>query len=271
VIQGLSANLNTLYGEVEEVDRCAAAAGDGFRCVEMWTAPTDAAERVTHELERLNLSLASVNTHPGSESSDFGLAGDPARTDLWRVDFLRTLEFARHAHARAINVLVGGRRPGATRLEQKQCLLENLTWALTLLRSDDPALLLEPLNAVDRGSPLLRDVADAMSVISKTGSPPNLLLLFDVYHLFQEEIDPITTVRRVAGRIGHVQLADYPGRAEPGTGRIPIADFLRELAQVGYSSWLGLEYFPTDGEKSPFSWLSVYPEIDDRSSSSVVS
>ena len=271
MIQGLSANLNTLYGDVEEVDRCAAAAQDGFKYVEMWTAPSEAAERVAHELERLNLSLVSVNTHPGSEPSDFGLAGDPARTDAWRVDFLRTLDFARHARARAINVLVGGRRPGATRSEQQQCLIENLTWALTLLRSGDPALLLEPLNGVDRGSPLLRDAADALSVMSKIGNPTNLQLLFDVYHLFQEEIDPIATLRRVANRIGHVQLADYPGRAEPGTGKIPIAHFLEELAHADYSMFLGLEYFPTVADKSPFSWLSDYPDIDDRSSSAVVS
>jgi hydroxypyruvate isomerase len=126
-------------------------------------------------------------------------------------------------------------------------------------------LLLEPLNAADRRSPLLRNTADVLSVMAELGDPPQLRLLFDVYHLFQEEDDLIKTLHLAAGTIGHVQLADYPGRAEPGTGEIPLADFLAELEQIGYSGWVGLEYFPSGRDGSPFTWLRDYAAFDDRS------
>jgi hydroxypyruvate isomerase len=125
-------------------------------------------------------------------------------------------------------------------------------------------LLLEPLNAADRKSPLLHSVDRALGVIAELGNPSRLLLLFDAYHLFQEEDDVISALSRSAHRIGHVQVADYPGRAEPGSGEVPIARLLAELAQTSYSGWLGLEYFPSGREPSPFSWLLDYEGLDDR-------
>jgi hydroxypyruvate isomerase len=222
-------------------------------------------------IEKLNLSLASVNTHRGPEPDDFGLVSEPAYAESWRDEFLSTLNFARRAHAGAINVLVGGRRKSAARSSQRRCLLDNLEWALSQLFPGDPVLLLEPLNAADRRSPLLQNAADALSIISQLGSPQELLLLFDAYHLFQEEDDLFETLHIAADTIGHVQLADYPGRAEPGTGELPVARFLTELAQTNYSGWIGLEYFPSGRDESPFAWLRDYEGLDDRLSPGVAS
>jgi hydroxypyruvate isomerase len=266
VIKGFSAHLNSLYGHLDEADRCAAAAADGFRCVEMWAPPEpDAARRLGERIQQLGVSVASINTHQGPEPDDFGLVGEPSRVDWWREHFRSLLEFARAVNAEGINVLVGGRRQGVARKAQRRCLLDNLEWALGQLEAEDPVLLLEPLNAADRRSPLLQNAAGVLSVMSELGSPPRLRLLFDAYHLFQEEDDLIEALHLAAGTIGHVQIADYPGRAEPGTGEIPVAEFLTELDRTGYSGWVGLEYFPSGRDGSPFAWLRDYPAFHDRS------
>ena len=272
MIKGLSAHLNTLYTDHDDVDRCSAAAADGFRCVEMWAPPApDVAGAMVERIEQLGLSVASINTLEGNEPDDFGLAADPSRIDSWRNDFVALLEFARSVNAGAINVLVGRRRKDATRRAQQHCLLGNLDWALRQLESDGPVLLLEPLNAVDRRSPLIHNTAGALSVMAELDHPTQLRLLFDAYHLFQEENDLIEALQRAIRSIGHVQLADYPGRAEPGTGEIPVASFLAELERLGYSGWVGLEYFPSGHEGSPFAWLRDHAAFDDRSLPEVAS
>jgi hydroxypyruvate isomerase len=266
MIRGFSAHLNSLYADLDEAERCSAAAADGFRCVEMWAPPApDVAERMIERIEQLDLSVASINTHQGPEPDDFGLVGEPSCVDWWREHFVALLQFARSAKAEAINVLVGGRRQSAVRPAQRRCLLDNLDWALRQLDADGPVLLLEPLNAADRRSPLLQNAADVLSVISELGRPPRLRLLFDAYHLFQEEDDLIQALHLAAGAIGHVQLADYPGRAEPGTGEIPVGHFLSELDGTAYSGWIGLEYFPSGGNGSPFAWLRDYRTFENRS------
>lgn len=266
MIRGLSAHLNTLYGDLDEADRCAAAAAEGFRCIEMWAPPEpDEAGPMVERIEQLGLSVASINTHAGPEPDDFGVLAEPASIESWRNHFLGVLEFAQSVNAGAINVLVGGRRRSSTRQAQRRCLLDNLDWALRQLDANGPALLIEPLNSVDRRSPLLHNTADVLSVFSELGHPPHLRLLFDAYHLFQEEVDLIQALHLSAGTIGHVQLADYPGRAEPGTGEIPVANFLSELERTGYGGWVGLEYFPSGREGSPFAWLRDFAAFDDRS------
>lgn len=264
MIKGFSAHLNSLYGDLDEQDRCAAAVHDGFRCVEMWTPPgRESGGRLIERLEQFNLSVATVNTHQGPAPDDFGVVSDPSLSGWWREHFIGTVEFARAAHADAINILVGGRRPNATQPGQFRCLLENLAWALGRRDSGDPVLLLEPLNGADRRSPLLRNVDGVLSVIDQLGSPPGLRMLFDAYHMFQEESDLIEALHLAAKTIGHVQVADYPGRAEPGTGDVPIRRFVTELAATGYNGWIGLEYSPSQSG-SPFAWLLDYAEFDDR-------
>jgi hydroxypyruvate isomerase len=262
VIHGLSAHLNTLYADSPEVERCRRAADDGFRCVEMWAPPpAKVREQLAMTIRSLGLHVASVNTGQGSQPDDFGLASEPAAVGWWRADFLTTLSFARDVNARAINMLVGGRRPTATKAAQLNCLLANLEWAVSQLDRDDPLLLLEPLNSADRPSPMIHRLEDALAVVAQLGHPPALQLLVDAYHLYQEEETLIGALELAAPRIGHVQLADFPGRAEPGTGEIPFGLFLSELARTGYAGWLGLEYFPRSKGAARFDWIHDHSEL----------
>ena len=261
-MRGLSAHIDSLYAALPPEQRYAAAARDGFRCVETWAspAPADVAWALA-ELERYDLALASVNTHAGPGPDDFGLMSDPASTSWWREEFVRTLDFARRADAGAINVLVGGRRSTSTRAGQMRCVEANLEWALSLLTEDDPILLLEPLNGADRPSPVIRDVRGALSIIAALDTPAKLRLLFDAYHLFQEEEDLTAALHSAAGLVGHVQIADYPGRGEPGGGDIPFRTFLADLTRTGYAGWIGLEYFPTADGTPTFAWIADYADL----------
>jgi hydroxypyruvate isomerase len=264
MIRGVSANLNTIYSDVGELDRCRAAVRDGFRCVEMWAPPSaEACDVFIDRLREFNLALASVNTPEGPAANDFGVAGDPGRVAWWRDNFARTLDFARSAQAGAINVLAGGRLTNATWSAQSNCFVDNLSWALGRLNSVDPILLLEPLNGVDRRSPLLRTVDDVLRVLDQLGNPPGLRMLFDAYHLFQEEDDLLDALSRASGKIGHVQVADSPGRGEPGSGDLPVSRLLSALANSGFDGWIGLEYFPSS-RAAAFAWLSDRAELDDR-------
>jgi hydroxypyruvate isomerase len=256
-----SAHLDTLYTELVPADRYEAAARDGFRCVELWSPPSQDVPRVIDSLTRYGLRLASVNTHQGPHAEDFGQLGNPDAVGWWRADFLHTLDFARTTGAHAINVLAGGRLGNAPRSGQLRTAADNLDWALGHLADDDPVLLLEPLNSADRRSPLLRNVADALSIIEVLGTPGRLRVLFDAYHLFQEEDDLMNALREAAGLIGHIQIADYPGRNEPGSGEIPFEDLLVEIDRTGYTGWIGLEYFPS-GFDASIGWLDAYVPRD---------
>ncbi|MDQ1688108.1 MAG: hydroxypyruvate isomerase [Frankiaceae bacterium] len=258
VIHGLSGHLNTLYAAEPPVERLRAAACDGFMAVEIWEAPAppDAGPFLTALVE-LDLRLTSVNTSGGTDPLDFGLLGQPSEAARWRADFTATLEFARTAGARAINVLGGRRISGVPRSAQWECLLSNLQWALSCLTDPaDPLLLLEPLNGVDRASPLLRRPSDVLSALAELGHPPRLRMLFDAYHVHQETDGVLSALSAAGDALGHVQLADYPGRAEPGTGTIPVAALIEELAASEYDGWLGLEYFPRRDAASSLGWLN---------------
>lgn len=239
----LSASLPALYTGLPFAAACAAAASDGFRCVELWEAPAeDELPEALRALATYELSLTSVNSIAG-ESPAFGLAADPTTTSLWRADFVHTLEFARHAGAAAINVLVGARVVGQTRTTQLSCLRGNLEWALNHIDTNDPVLLLEPLNSADRDSPLLSRVDEAVAVLEQFAGN-RVRLLFDAYHLYQEE-DLLSAVDRALPHVGHVQVADFPGRGEPGSGELPWKSFLAHLVRSGYRGRIGCEFLPT--------------------------
>ncbi|MDP9181768.1 MAG: TIM barrel protein, partial [Actinomycetota bacterium] len=240
----LSASLPALYGGLPFAAACAAAATDGFRCVETWEAPPEPEwSNALRALATHDLSLTSVNTTAG-ESPAFGLAADQTAVSGWRADFVHTLEFTRRAGASAINVLAGARVVGQTRPVQLSCLRANLEWVLELMEPDDPALLLEPLNGADRDSPLLCRVDDAVAVLEQVSSD-QARLLFDAYHLYQEEEDLLGVFDRALPYVGHVQVADFPGRGEPGSGELPWKAFLAHVARSGYRGRVGCEFLPT--------------------------
>jgi hydroxypyruvate isomerase len=240
----VSAGTGALYPGMSPASACAAAASDGFTAVEFWAvAPSEVAAVSAH-----GLTVTSVNAGTGDGPDAFGLMGVPDASDEWRREVLAGFEMARRLRARAVNLLVGGRIASATRTEQLDCVRRNLDWCLNLLGEGDPVLLIEPLNGADRRSPLIRTVADVESVLDSVGRPAQAGLLFDAYHLHQEEADLHEAFERARPLVQHIQIADHPGRGEPGTGTLPVSAFLAQVVASGYDGWIGCELVPSSPE-----------------------
>ncbi|MCW2545475.1 MAG: putative hydroxypyruvate isomerase, partial [Frankiales bacterium] len=216
--------------------------------VEFWSVPATDVESVVAAAGAHRLTVTSVNAGTGAGPDAFGLMGIPGAEDQWRREVVAGLEVARRLSSRAVNLLVGGRVASATRTEQLDCLLRNLDWCLNLVGEGDPLLLIEPLNSADRRSPLIRTVADAESVLDSVGRPAQAGLLFDAYHLHQEEADLHEAFDRARPLVRHIQIADHPGRGAPGTGRLPVRSFLAQVVASGYDGWVGCELVPSTPE-----------------------
>jgi hydroxypyruvate isomerase len=244
-VLGFSANVSTLYRHLPFVERFAAATGDGFRSVEFWT--TDEPDAVAQEVQRLGLQVSVVNVDGGPEPDNAGRLSDRAAVGRWRRRFDETLQLARDLGCVAINV-PAGRDAAAT-------AVGNLEWALERIDGEDVVLLLEPLSKIDRPGYLLPTFEDANLLRRTLGSPAELKILFDAYHLHQSSGDVVALFERSSEAVGHVQLADYPGRGAPGSGEIDLVRLLEAVASSSYRGWVGLEYLAAEETSGGLSWI----------------
>ena len=247
----VSASIGALYAGMAPDRACAAAAADGFTAVEFWALAPEEVASAARGVRSLGLSVTTLNAGTGEGPDSFGLLGIPEARQEWRRDFCSGIQTARRLGARAVNLLVGGRVATATRSEQLDCVRSNLDWCLQQLGEGDPLLLIEPLNAADRRSPLIRTVADALCVLESVGRPRELGVLFDAYHLHQEEPDVHEAFDKAGPHVLHIQVADHPGRAEPGSGTLPVLPFLAQVVASGYDGWVGCEFVPSRSDAVP--------------------
>jgi hydroxypyruvate isomerase len=246
-LRGLSANISLMYSALPFLDRLEAAATDGFASVEFWLSPAPGA--TARELGNLGLGVSALNVNPGPGPGAAGLLSDPTQIEWWREEFLTTLDYASKVGCQTINALVGG-RDDVKRSKQVGAMLENLEWALKRT-PEDVVVVIEPLNRRDRPGYLLHTLRDAAAVRESLGDPPGLRILFDAYHLYEEHHDLASLFLAHIDAIGHVQIADVPGRGAPGTGSIEFAPFWSALADK-YDGWLGLEYY---ADSDGLGWL----------------
>lgn len=238
----VSANVSILYPHLPFQDRFEAAARDGFECVEFWE--TEDPNRTQRAIRAASLSVSCINVPTGWEPADCGRMGDPDSTGWWRDRFSETAWLARSVGCETINVLAGRRRPGSLS-RQRQTLVDNLAWACDASAGSGVRLVLEAVNALDRPGYLWPTVADARATREQVARPERVMLLYDAYHVHQSGGDVVATFAEHRDAIGHIQLADSPGRHEPGTGTMDVAAFLREVHATGYGGWIGLEYQPS--------------------------
>jgi len=156
----------------------------------------------------------------------------------------------------SFNALYGNRVPGVPPQTQDTLAVENLAFAAAAAARIGGTVLLEPVSGAS-SYPLLT-AADAIAVmdrVERDAGATNVRLLCDIYHLAVNGDDPRKVITEHIGRTGHVQIADAPGRHQPGTGELDIDDYLRQLEQVGYDGWVGLEYKPSGASADSFDWL----------------
>lgn len=248
----LAANLSTLYGHLPLVDRAAAASRDGHTKVESWW-DFETATPTEHELdafatsiESADVQLIAVNSHGGDRLlGERGLASLPDRRDEFKASITGVAAMARRLGVQMFNVAAGNRDDRFALSEQRATALANYRWASNALAEVGGTVLIEALGEAGNPSYPFRTGYDVVEFI---GEPDllglNIAFLFDTFHLASNGVDLVAAWRALSRHVGHVQLADAPGRGEPGTGTIDFATFLEEVRASGYRGDISLEYFP---------------------------
>ncbi|GAB1511243.1 hydroxypyruvate isomerase family protein [Actinophytocola sp. KF-1] len=249
-------NLSILFTELPLLDRPSAAAGAGFDAVEFWwpfDTPTPAAadvDRFVGAVHDAGVRLVGLNFFAGDmPGGDRGVLSLPARSAEFVANVPVAVDIAERLGCRALNALYGNRVDGADPAEQDALAVANLARAAAAF---DGVVLVEPLSGAPRYP--LRTAADALAVIDRVGAD-NVKLLADLYHLTVNGDDLDAVIAEHTGRIGHVQIADAPGRHEPGTGSLDLDAHLQKLAANGYPGHVGLEYVPSGASADSFGWL----------------
>jgi len=257
-------NLSILFTELPLLDRPAAARQAGFDAVEFWwpwpvAVPSDAEiDQFVTAVTDAGVQLVGLNFFAGDmPGGDRGLVSWPARSTEFRDNIDVTIGLGERLGCRAFNALYGNRTDDSTPEEQDALAAENLALAARAVQRIGGTVLVEPVSGAPR-YPLLT-AADALAAIDRASqgsdTADNIRLLFDVYHLAVNGDDVDAAIDASAGRIGHVQIADAPGRNEPGTGKLDIDHYLQHIAATGYDGWVGLEYKPTAASADAFDWL----------------
>ena len=252
-----AANLTMLFNEVPFLDRFAAAKAAGFGGVE-YLFPYDFEKGILREkLEQHGLTQVLHNLPAGNwGAGERGIAIFPDRVDEFRDGVRRAIDYAKALDCHQVNCLVGVAPADADMRELNEVLLKNLRFAAEALSREGIRLLIEPINTLDILGFFLNRTQQAVQIISDVRSE-NLFVQYDIYHMQVMEGDIARTLQKYLPRIGHVQLADNPGRNEPGTGEINYRFLFRYLDQIGYGGWIGCEYKPRTSTTEGLGWHAM--------------
>lgn len=252
-----AANLSTLFSEHPFLDRFECAARDGFEAVEFLFPYEWAAADLASLLTDNRLTQVLFNLPPGSwERGDRGLACLPGRTSEFRESVDLALEYASALNCKRLHVMSGLVGDQADRDTLRATYIENLRHAADHAAHQGVTLLIEPLNSHDMPGYFLNSVSCALDVIAAVDRP-NLKLQADIYHLQRIQGELANTLTAHIGVIGHVQIADTPGRHEPGTGEINYPFLFAVLDGLGYEGWVGCEYAPSSGAGAASDWMTA--------------
>ncbi|WP_439536234.1 hydroxypyruvate isomerase [Methyloversatilis sp.] len=251
------ANLSLLFTEQPFAGRYAAAARAGFTGVECHFPYGVPAEALADELQAHQLEQVLFNLPPGNwAAGERGIACLPDRVDEFEAGVGQALDYARVLNCRRINCLAGLAPDGADRAELLAVMERNVRFAARALSREGIELMVEPINTRDMPGFLLNHSAETLALIERVGEP-NVKLQYDVYHMQIMEGDLARTLQRERARIGHVQIADNPGRHEPGTGEINYPFLFKWLDRIGYAGWVSAEYLPAGDTAAGLGWMQA--------------
>jgi hydroxypyruvate isomerase len=252
-----SANLAMLFSDVDFLDRFERAAEAGFKAVEYMFPYPYSKDDLSERLLKYGLQQVLFNLPAGDwVAGDRGLACLPGREGEFRNGVGLAIEYATALGCPLVNCLVGKAPAGAPE-KARRTLIDNLRFAATALEKEKIRLLVEPLNIRDMPGFYLCGTANALKLIEEVNHP-NLWLQYDIYHMQVTEGNLMATIQAHFNRIAHIQIADNPGRNEPGTGEINFPNIFRFLDKMGYAGWIGCEYKPLGKTEDGLGWLKPY-------------
>lgn len=247
-----------LYPQLAFPERFAAAARAGFRAVEYQFPYAWPKELLAEWAREAGLEVVLHNLPAGDAAKgERGIACLPGRESEFREGVERAIEYATASGCARLNCLAGVGPPDVPCQKLFETLVENLRFAAAKLKAKGIALLLEPISTRAVPGFFLTGTRRAIEVLDAAGAD-NAFLQYDIFHMQSMEGDLARTLERLLARIGHIQLADVPGRHEPGTGEIHFPWLLAHLDRIGYRGWIGCEYNPLGDTDEGLAWARPY-------------
>ena len=254
----LAANLTMLFNEVGFLDRFGEAARAGFKGVEFLFPYAFEAGQIAERLDANRLELVLHSLAAGNwEAGERGIACNPDRKAEFQDGIGEAIEYAKALGVKQLNCLVGIKPHDVTDGQAYGAVVDNLKFAAGALKAEGIGLLVEPINTFDIPGFYLSGTEQALGIIRETGSD-NIRVQYDIYHMQRMEGELAATIKANLPMIGHIQLADNPGRFEPGTGEINYRYLFGMLDEIGYSGWIGCEYKPKAGTAAGLSWIAAH-------------
>ena len=248
-----AANLTLLFTEVPFLDRFERAGNAGFEAVEFLFPYDHAPDDIERRLADNGLTLVLHNLPAGDwDRGERGIACLPDRVDEFRHGVARAIEYAQALGVEQLNCLAG-KAPVGSAERCRATFVSNLSFAAQALRKAGLKLLIEPVNTFDIPGFYLNRTAQAADILSDVGAD-NCFIQYDLYHAQRMEGELAATLTKYLPRIAHVQLADNPGRHEPGTGEINYPYLFALLDRLGYEGWVGCEYKPAGNTEAGLDW-----------------
>jgi hydroxypyruvate isomerase len=255
-----AANLTFLFTERPFMERFEAAHKAGFDAVEFMFPYDENLDDIKARLKLNALQLVLCNLPAGNwAGGDRGVAANPERRKEFREGVARGISAAKALGVTRLNCLVGLKHPSISGQETWGTLAENLRYAAEALGQEGIRLMVEPLNHLDIPGFALNTCGQVLKMLQEIGHP-NAYLQFDIYHARRENEDPARILHDHLDRIGHIQIADCPGRHQPGTGETDFKFLLPEIDRMGYRGFVSLEYIPAPDTLTSLAWLSTYGE-----------
>ena len=249
-----AANLTMLFNEVPFLDRFECAAKAGFEAVEFLFPYAFSVEDIRQRLEVNNLKLVLHNLPAGDwDQGERGIACHPDRVSEFREGVATAISYAKGLKVGQLNCLAGKAPAGIADDVLRQTLVDNLRFAAAELKKAGLRLLIEPINTFDIPGFYVNRTTQAVSILVEVGAD-NAFVQYDIYHAQRMEGELAATMQKYLSRIGHIQLADNPGRNEPGTGEINYPFLFAHLDRLGYDGWIGCEYKPATTTEAGLNW-----------------
>ena len=254
----LAANLTMLYNEVDFLDRFEAASKSGFKGVEYLFPYAYPKEQLAERLARHRLTQVLHNLPAGDwAKGERGIACHPDRVGEFQEGVGKAIDYATTLKCKQVNCLAGIAPAGVDSAKVRATFVSNLRFAADKLAAAGIKLLIEPINTFDIPGFYLSHTQQALDLIRDTGSS-NLFVQYDIYHMQRMEGELANTIKAHLGQIPHLQLADNPGRNEPGTGEINYRYLFGFLDSIGYGGWIGCEYKPKGNTTEGLVWRSTH-------------
>ena len=252
------ANLTMLFNEVDFLDRFDRAAKAGFKGVEYLFPYAWKKEQLVEKLGAFGLSQALHNLPAGDwNKGERGIACLPGRETEFQEGVGKAIEYAKALKCPQVNCLAGLTPEGVPANKVRQTLVANLRFAAAALQKEGIRLLVEALNDKDVPGFYLVRTADVLALIQEVGHP-NIYVQYDVYHMQIMEGNLTKTIQANLDKIAHIQIADNPGRNEPGTGEINYPFLFKAIDAAGYQGWIGCEYKPAGKTEDGLGWVRPF-------------